>query len=88
VEAFPDPTTLSDEELKQLIHDLEQEENEVSYRRRILQGKIDMLRAVRSARLQKAVAEGRDPIGEVDLARLSEILAGKSSPPPESGGDT
>src|SRR5581483_4663666 len=53
MEAFPDLATLSDSELKELIHTLEAEENEISYQRRILHGKLDILRAELVARLQK-----------------------------------
>ena len=52
MEALPDLGTLSDEDLKALIEKLELEENEVSYRRRLLQGRIDILRAERTARLK------------------------------------
>jgi hypothetical protein len=85
VEALPDLGTLSDSQLRQMIRDLEREENEVSYRRRILQGKIDILRAELVARLQRAVGEGQSALTDVDLERLSEILASKA-PPPEEGG--
>jgi hypothetical protein len=81
VEALPDLGTLSDEELRQLIRDLEREENEVSYQRRMLQGKIDILRAEYVARLQRAVGAGQSALSEVDLERLSEILASKGPPP-------
>jgi hypothetical protein len=37
VEPLPDLGTLSDDDLKQLIDDLTQEEQEISYRRRLLQ---------------------------------------------------
>jgi len=53
VEPLPDLATLSDADLKKLIADLMQEENEVSYQRRLLHGKIDILRAELVARLQK-----------------------------------
>jgi len=89
VEALPDLATLSDEELRRLLDELMQEENRVSYRRRILHGKIDILRAERAARLQRKVGEGRSPLEDVDVARLSAILAGKAPPrdpdPPQSG---
>ena len=81
MEPLPDFATLSDEELKQLIDRLMREENEVSYRRRVLHGRIDILRAERAARLQRKVGEGRSPLEDVDVARLSEILAGKAVPP-------
>jgi len=50
----------------------------VSYRRRILHGKIDILRAELVQRLQ--VSGGRSVLDEVDVKRLTEILTGKSSP--------
>ena len=53
MEALPDLASLSDDDLKQLIEELKREENEVSYRRRILHGKIDILKAELVARLQK-----------------------------------
>lgn len=81
MEPLPDLASLSDAELKQLIDRYMHEENEVSYRRRILHGKIDILRAERAARLQQRVGEGGNPLDDVDMARLSEILAGKATPP-------
>ncbi|MEX0673943.1 MAG: hypothetical protein WD981_07235 [Gaiellaceae bacterium] len=79
MEPLPDLATLSDEELKQLIGDLEQKEHEVSYRRRILHGQIDILRAELVARLK--TSGGRTVLDELDVERLTEILAGKASPP-------
>jgi anti-sigma-K factor RsiG len=76
---MPDLASLSDGELKQLIDDLMKEEAEVSYRRRILHGKIDILRAERNARLRKT--EGKSILDEVDVDRLTEILAAKAPPP-------
>jgi len=79
MEPLPDLATLSDKDLKKLIDDLTQEEHEVSYRRRLLHGKIDILRAELVARLQ--VTEGRSVLESVDVASLTEILAGKATPP-------
>jgi RsiG-like len=79
VEPLPDFGSLSDDELKGLIDDLEAEEREVSYRRRILHGKIDILRAELVARLKSS--GGKSVLDEVDVARLTEILTGKSAPP-------
>jgi hypothetical protein len=80
VDVFPDLTTLSDDDLHRLISELEAEEDDLSYKRRLLHGKIDMLRAERSARLK---AKGEKALGEdVDVERLSEILSGKATPPP------
>jgi hypothetical protein len=83
VEALPDLVSLSDEELRDLIRQLVEEEREVSYRRRLLHGKIDILRAELVARLQKQVGEGESPLREVDVARLTEILTTKAAPPVE-----
>ncbi len=83
MEALPDLGTLSDEELKELIDDLMREENEVSYRRRLLHGKIDILRAERIARLQRSVGAGKSPLEDVDVRRLTEILTGKATAPTE-----
>jgi hypothetical protein len=79
VEALPDLASLSDDELKQLIDELRKEEEEVSYRRRILHGKIDILRAELVARLQKS--GGRSVLDQVDVEHLTSILAGKAAPP-------
>jgi hypothetical protein len=78
MEALPDLSILSDEDLKKLIDDLTVEEQEVSYRRRLLHGKIDILRAELVARLQRT--EGQSVLESVDVNRLSEILAGKTTP--------
>ena len=78
MEPLPDLGSLSDEQLKKLKDELEAEEREVSYRRRILHGKIDILRAELVARLQRS--GGRSVLDEVDVERLTEILTGKSSP--------
>jgi len=79
VEPVPDLPNLSDAELKRLIDEYTKEELEVSYRRRLLHGKIDILRAELVARLQKT--EGRSVLDQVDVESLTEILAGKAAPP-------
>ena len=78
MEPLPDLGSLSDEELKRVIEDLERQEREVSYQRRILHGKIDILRAELVARLQKS--GGRSVLEEVDVDRLTQILTGKAAP--------
>ncbi len=62
MDALPDFGTLADGDLEQLIRDLERQEDEISKRRRLLHGRIDILRAERVARLSAQVAEG-----DVDL---------------------
>ena len=81
MEPLPDLATLSDADLKALIDDLQHEEQEVSYRRRLLHGKIDILRAELVSRLQRQVGAGESPLSEVDVDKLTEILAGKAAPP-------
>jgi len=80
VEPLADLTTLSDDELRSLIADLKKEEDELSYKRRLLHGKIDILRAELVARLQKSV-EGGEGTLSTDIDKLTEILAGKAPPP-------
>jgi hypothetical protein len=79
LEPLPDLPALSDADLRQLIRDLVEEEKEVSYRRRLLHGKIDILRAELVVRLQKT--EGRSVLDEVDVERLTAILTSKAPPP-------
>ena len=83
MDTFPDLGSLSDQELKDLIQQLTDEEQEVSYRRRILHGKIDILRAELQVRLKKDVGEGKSPLHDIDVDKLAEILATKASPPAE-----
>jgi hypothetical protein len=77
VEPLPDLNALSDNELKELIEELEREEDEISYQRRLLHGRLDILRAERTARLKKGGG------AHVDVDKLSDILA-KKVPPPEA----
>ena len=84
MEPYPDLASMSDADLKAMIDKLTEEEQEVSYRRRLLHGRIDMLRTELVARLQKS--EGRSVLEEVDVDRLANILAVKAAPPVEGGG--
>ena len=78
MDTFPDLGALSDQELKELIDQLTTEEQEVSYQRRILHGKIDILRAELVARLQKT--GGKGVLDSVDVESLTAILSGKAAP--------
>ncbi len=83
MEPLPDLASLSDDDLKSLIEKLEQEEDDVSYRRRLLQGRIDILRAERTARLK-----GTGGGGDVDVDVLTDILSARGAPvPPAAEGD-
>jgi hypothetical protein len=79
MDTFPDLGSLTDEELKELIQQLTEEETEISYRRRILHGKIDILRAELVNRLRKKHEGGQDVISGADVQRLTDILAGRAA---------
>jgi hypothetical protein len=79
-DVFPDLGSLSDVELKDLISKLTEEEEEVSYRRRILHGKIDILRAELVNRLRRKREEGQPVISGADVQQLTDILAGRAAP--------
>mgnify|MGYP003581089085 CR=1 FL=1 len=83
-DTFPDLGALTHGELKELIDQLTAEEQEVSYRRRILHGKIDILRAELVNRLRKDHVEGHSQISGADVQQLTDILAGKAIPEDDS----
>ena len=66
-DTFPDLGSLSDEELKDLIDKLTEEENEISYKRR-----AELVNRLRQKREQ-----GESLFSGDDVAQLTEILAGK-----------
>lgn len=70
----PDLKTLTDAELKDLIRRLTEQEREVSRERRMLHGRIDLLKTELVSRLK-----GRDEgeLSVVDVDALSRILAGR-----------
>ena len=78
-ESFPDLGSLTDTELKGLIEELTAEEQKVSYQRRILHGKIDILRAELVNRLRKKHEGGEEVISGADVQRLTDILAGRAT---------
>jgi RsiG-like len=77
MDTFPDLGSLTDQELKELIKELTDEEMEISYRRRILHGKIDILRAELVNRLRKKDETGELVITGADVQQLTDILAGR-----------
>ena len=83
LETFPDLGSLGDQELKDLIRQLTEEEQEVSYRRRILHGKIDILRAELVNRLRKSREAGEDIISGADVEKLTDILSGRAGGDPD-----
>ncbi|MFO7571800.1 MAG: hypothetical protein R6W48_04270 [Gaiellaceae bacterium] len=78
MEPLPDLSTLTDDDLRSMIRELEKEEDEISFRRRVLHGRIDILRAELVARLREQVSAGEAQLA--DVGRLSEILATKAAP--------
>ena len=85
-ETFPDVSAMSDKELKDLISELTDEEREISYRRRLLHGKIDIFRAELFNRLRAKREAGDVLITGQDVQQLTDILLGKvPSPPTEEG---
>ena len=75
MDTFPDLGSLTDQELKDLIAQLTDEEMEISYRRRILHGKIDILRAELVNRLRNKHDGGDMTITGDDVQKLTDILA-------------
>ncbi len=86
MDTFPDLGALSDHELKDMIQQLTQDEQDVSYQRRILHGKIDILRAELVNRLRKKHEEGESAISGADVQQLTDILSGKAIPDDEADG--
>jgi len=78
VEPLPDLTSLTDDDLRVMIRELEKEEDEISFRRRMLHGRIDILRAELVARLREQVSAGEAQLADVE--RLSEILTTRAGP--------
>lgn len=80
MEPLPDLSTLSDDDLRKMIQQLEKEEDDISFRRRVLHGRIDILRAELVARLREQVSAGEAKLADVE--RLSEILAARTTARP------
>ena len=81
MDTFPDLGSLSDQELKEYIQQLTEEEIDISYKRRILHGKIDILRAELVNRLRKKQEGGEDLLTGADVDKLTDILSGKVPSP-------
>lgn len=86
METLPDLLPLSDAELSALLAQLEEAEDAISIRRRVLHGRIDILRAERTERLRAQVAEGRfESSGVTSLER--PLYTGTGEVPAEAGLD-
>jgi hypothetical protein len=82
-DTFPDLGSMSEQELKTLIQKLTDEEREISYKRRLLHGKIDILRAELVTRLRVKHEGGTEGITGADVQELTDILLGKVPVPPQ-----
>jgi len=69
-EGGPDLTSISEDELKARLKELDEEERALSYRRRVLQGRIDLIRA-------ELVRRGGVTLSPEDLARV--LMGGESN---------
>lgn len=76
-EEAPDLTDISQEELKERLDQLVVEEREISYRRRVIQGRIDLIRA-------EMVRRGGVVLTPEELAR---VLMGGSAEPGDTSGE-
>ena len=74
-QALLDLESKTNEEIRELLNELHEEEQRISYRRRVLHGKIDILRAELVKRLKSQRESGEDVISASDVDRLIGILA-------------
>lgn len=75
-ETLLDLESMSNDELRGMLDELYAEEQRVSYRRRVLHGKIDILRAELVRRLQTQNEQGGgDVITGNDVSKLVDILS-------------
>jgi Glu-tRNA(Gln) amidotransferase subunit E-like FAD-binding protein len=72
VDSTHDLTELSDEELKEKIQELTAQERQLSYERRLLHGRIELLKSELVMRL-KGRSDGE--LAKVDVESLTAILA-------------
>ena len=68
----------TDEELHELADRLSAEEREISRRRRLLHGEIDILRAEIVRRLREKHSGGAGLVADGDVTVLTDILSGKT----------
>ena len=74
------------EDVRREIDELRREEHDLSYRRRMLHGRIDILRAELVARLQRTHSSGTS-LHEDDVRRLTDLLSDKAPPPVDADGE-
>jgi F0F1-type ATP synthase epsilon subunit len=75
-----DANELSNDDLRARIHTCTQSEREVSFKRRVLHGHIDLLRAEITARLRERDGQASEHLAASDVEQLSEILSHQGPP--------
>jgi hypothetical protein len=78
---------MSDPQLKEMLEKLSAEEERVSYRRRVLHGKIDVMRAELVRRLKDKRERGVRLFTKEDINRLGDILAKEAAGGPADAPD-
>jgi hypothetical protein len=86
-EALLDLEGKTNEELRGLLAELQAEEESISYRRRVLHGRIDILRAELVRRLKDSHEAGEDVISGADIDKLIQILANDLRPSKKESAD-
>lgn len=87
-EALLNLSEKTNDELRLLLDRLSAEEDDLSYRRRVLHGRIDILRAELVHRLAEGHRGPRDAISGTDVDKLVAILAGDlRAPKPDEPAD-
>lgn len=79
MDSFPDLGSLSDRQLRDLIKELAQDESEISYKRRVVHGKIDIMRAELVNRRRKE-SPGADDVGGSGASGVREPRRPKPQP--------
>lgn len=74
LDPLPDLAGLTDAELKTMIEDLKEAERDVSMQRRLLHGRIDILRQELIRRLS---GKEEGTLSVIDVDALARILAGR-----------
>jgi hypothetical protein len=82
VDLLPDLTSIQDDDLDALIRRLEQQEEAISLRRRMLHGHIDLLCNERDARLRVAIDAGTAE--QPDPLEVAEALVVHPTPDPDA----
>ena len=82
MELLPDLAKLSDDEVVALIGTLEQEEDSISFRRRVLHGRIDILRQEHVERLRRQIESGALPDHDAE-PHTRPLYEGTGEVPPE-----